>query len=50
MDKEKRENKENMGNWKTVTLDFTSLYPHTFGSIRVANIVRKMKIKKIWEL
>jgi len=24
MDKEKRENKENMGNWKTVTLDFAS--------------------------
>lgn len=51
MEKEKRENKENMGNWKTVSLDFASLYTHSFGSsIRVANIIRKITIRKIWKL
>ena len=50
MDKEKRENKKNLGNWKTVSLDYASLYPNTFTRFDLKNLSRQIKIIKIWEL
>lgn len=52
MEDKDSKNKKNMGNWKTVTLDFDysfrSLYPHTFGGLH-KKFLRKKSIIKIWK-
>lgn len=55
MDDKDSKNKKNMGNWKTVSLDFASLYPvmehlNTFTRFDIKNLTRQIKIIKIWEL
>ena len=39
MEDKDSKNKKNMGDWKTVSFDFASLYPH----------LRKITIRKIWK-
>lgn len=50
MEDKDSKNKKNMGNWKTVSLDFASLYPNTFTRFDIKNLTRQIKIIKIWEL
>lgn len=51
MEDKDSKNKKNLENWKTVNFDFASLYPGTMRIGRFWNIyVRKIRIKKIWEL
>lgn len=38
-----------MGDWKTVSFDFSSLYPNTFTRLDIKNLTRQIKIKKIWK-
>ena len=51
MEDKDSKNKKNLENWKTVNLDFSSLYPETFTSrsFDIKNILRKISIRKIWK-
>jgi hypothetical protein len=48
MEEKETKDYKNLENWKIVSLDFASLYSHTFRGPD-KNFLRKITIRKIWK-